>query len=116
MRRLMWLCGLILVLAFAAGAADIQGTIVDWNCAQDMAHHGRATVLKQKSSCSLTKNYTRDAYGLITDQHKVYQLNDPGNQRILELLKNTPDKDNLKVVVSGDVQDGAIKVNNISML
>ena len=62
------------------------------------------------------KNFKRAAYGLITDDKKFYRLDDPGNQHILELLANTPDKDNLKVVVSGYIQRNTIKVSNITML
>jgi len=62
------------------------------------------------------KNYQRSAYGLITDDHKFYKLDDPGNQRILQLLRDQPDKDNLKVVVSGELQGNTLKVANISML
>ena len=62
------------------------------------------------------KNYKRAAYGLITDDKKLYRLDDAGNQHILQLLENTPDKDNLKVVVSGDIQGNTIKLSNITML
>jgi hypothetical protein len=63
------------------------------------------------------KNFKRTAYGLITDDKKFYRLDDePDNQHILQLLANTPDKDNLKVVVTGDIQGKTMKVSNITML
>lgn len=97
-------------------AAEMQGVIADWNCVQPMVRDGRAKTLKNNRSCSLMKNYDRAAYGLITDDKKFYRLDDPGNNKIRQLLKDTPDKDNLKVVVTGDIQDGAIKVVNVSEL
>ena len=60
-----------------------------------MVKNGRDKTLKQRRSCSLMKNYQRQAYGLITDDQKFYKLQDPNNGRILELLKNTPGKDDL---------------------
>ena len=115
-RKVLMGSGLLLLLGCVSQAAEVQGVITDWNCAQDMVRNGREKTLQRRRACSLMKNYNRVAYGLITDDKKVYRLEDPGNRRILELLRNTPDKDNLKVVVTGDVEGDAIKLTNISML
>ncbi len=109
----------VLLLFCATGsleAADIQGSIVDWNCVKPMVKDGREKTLKRQKSCSLMKNYTRQAYGLLTDDQKFYKLQDPGNRHILELLKNTPSKDDLKVVVHGDLQGNVINVSDMSIL
>jgi len=116
MRRTFSIFGLALALAGLAQTAEIQGVIADWNCTEGMVRNGREKTLRQNHGCSLMKNYTRNAYGLITDDKKFYRLEDPGNQRILELLKNTPDKDNLKVIVHGDLDGNTIKITNLSML
>lgn len=105
-----------LLAACALSAADLQGVIADWNCTQDMAHNGRAKVLKQNRGCSLIKDYHRGAYGLITVDHKYYRLDDNGNKLARQLLADTPDKDNLKVIVSGDIDGDTIKVANMSEL
>jgi hypothetical protein len=115
-RRALAVSGLVLMLACVSQAAEIQGVIADWSCGQDMVKNGRESTLKSRRECSLMKNYNRQAYGLITEERKLYRLDDPGNQHIRQLLKNTPDKDNLKVVVTGDVQGSTIKVTNITML
>lgn len=116
MRRTLSIFGLAFALTGLAQSAEIQGVIADWNCTQDMVHNGREKTLRDNHSCSLMKNYSRSSYGLITIDKKFYRLDDSGNKHILQLLKNTPDKDNLKVVVSGDVNGNTIKVANISML
>ncbi len=108
--------GLILSLNWVCAAAEFQGVVADWNCTEPMVRDGREKVLEQKRGCSLMKNFKRSAYGLITADKNFYRLDDPGNRHILQLLRNTPDKDNLKVVVTGDVQGNAIKVTNISIL
>jgi hypothetical protein len=115
MRKMLW-AGLLLVMAATSRAAEIQGVVADWNCTENMVRMGREKTLRQNRACSLMKDFKRAAYGLITDDKKFYKLDDPGNQRIIELLANTPDKDNLKVVVSGDIQGNSIKVSNITML
>ena len=116
MRKILCAAGLLLVLTGLCQATELQGVIVDWNCAESMIRIGREKTLRQNRPCSLMKNYKRAAYGLITDDKKLYRVDDPGNQHIVELLANTPDKDNLKVVVSGDVQGNTIKLRNITML
>jgi len=116
MGRIAAILMLALVLACGVQAAEIQGVVADWNCTQRMVQNGREKTLRRDGGCSLMKNYTRSSYGLITDDKKFYRLDDPDNRRILQLLRNTPDKDNLKVVVTGDLQGNTIKVTRITML
>jgi hypothetical protein len=113
-KTLAWL-GLIL-LAASAPAADLQGVIADWNCAQEMVQKGRLQTLKDNRSCSMMKDYNRSAYALITQDKKYYRLDDNGNRLARELLANTPDKDNLKVIVRGEIDAGTVKVTNMSEL
>jgi hypothetical protein len=116
LQKVFFVSCLSLTLAANIGAAQMQGVITDWDCVKPMVKQGRAKVLKNKRSCSMMKNYNRPAYGLITDDNKFYRLEDPGNAKILQMLKDTPDKDNLKVVITGEQQGGTIKVVNISEL
>ncbi|MDQ2710992.1 MAG: hypothetical protein M3Y24_01950 [Acidobacteriota bacterium] len=112
------LCGgcLILGLARLSPAAEMQGVVADWNCVKPMLKNGREATLKQNRNCSMMKDYNRAAYGLITIDKKYYRLEDPGNAKIHQLLKGTQDKDNLKVIVTGDIDGDTIKVVNISEL
>jgi hypothetical protein len=102
--------------ALTVPAATLQGVIADWNCTPDMVRDGRAKVLRQKRNCSMMKNYNREAYGVITVDKKYYRLDDHGSKLARQLLANTPDKDNLKVIVTGDIDGDTIKVTNMSEL
>jgi hypothetical protein len=62
------------------------------------------------------KSYSREVYGLITDDKHYYKLDDAGRNWALKLLKDTTDKDNLRVIVDGDVQGDTIHVTNMSEL
>lgn len=116
MRKLFLTGSLGAVLTFGCFGADLQGVITDWNCTEDMAQHGRAKVLKDRRSCSLTPNFRRSAYGLITDSNKFYRIDPQNNDRVIEILSNSPDKDNLRVIISGDIQGNTLKINTISIL
>jgi len=116
MRRILSPLAFALAFTCVAQAVEIQGVVADWNCVKGMVQDGREKTLKQNRGCSLMKKYKRQGYGLITDSKKFYKLEDPGNQHIIELLGNSHDKDNLKVIVRGDLQGNTIKVGNITIL
>jgi uncharacterized membrane-anchored protein len=99
-----------------AWATDLQGVLADWDCVQQMVQHGRTKTLKQRGSCSLDKNYSRNAYGLITDDKRFFKLDDAGRAWALKLLKDSADKDNLHVIVSGTVNGNAVHVDTMSEL
>ena len=116
MRRISSTLVLALVFSCLAQAAEIQGVVADWNCVKGMVRNGRAKTLQHDHGCSLVKNYKREGYGVITDEKKFYRLDGRGNQQVIELLGNSPNKDNLKVLVRGDLDGNTIKVSNISIL
>jgi hypothetical protein len=107
-------------LAMAAGltaqAEDIQGLLSDWKCTERMVKDGRENTLKNDRGCSLVKNSARAAYGLITEDKKYYRLDAEGIRLAKMLLNNSHDKDNLRVIVKGDLQGNLIKVATMSIL
>ena len=107
---------LALVATVVSQGAEIQGVIADWNCVNDMVKNGRQKTLLNNHGCSLMKDYQRQAYGLITDDKKFYRLDDPGNQHIKQVLQDSSDRDNLRILVRGDLQGNTIKVTNVTIL
>jgi hypothetical protein len=116
MRKLILAGSLGALFTFGCFGAELQGVIADWNCTQDMVQHGRAKVLKDRRDCSLTRNFRRSAYGLITDDKKFYKIDPQSNPRVIEVLSNSPDKDNLRVIITGDLQGNNLKIDTISIL
>lgn len=116
MRRAIVLGTLFSGLAISASAADLQGVLADWKCTEKMVKDGREKTLKQDGSCSLVKNPGRSEYGLITEEKKYYRLDKSGNDQARELLGNSHDKDNLRVLVRGDLNGNTIKVLSMSIL
>ena len=115
MRRMsIGLC--LMAMALPLSAAELQGYLADWNCVKKIVKNGAEQTFKNDKSCSLQDNYKRRAYGLITDDKKFYRLDEAGNKHALELLPNSPTKDNLHVVVTGDVNGDLIKVTEMSIL
>jgi len=115
-RRVFHLILLSVAVSGLVAAAELQGLLTDWNCTQDMVRQGRAKILKERKSCRLADNAQRAAYGLITDDKKFYKIDPRDNDRVLQVLRDSPDKDNLKVVISGDLQGNTIRISTISEL
>src|SRR4051794_27230673 len=110
------IAGALTFAATNARATDFQGVLADWNCAKEMVDKGREKTLKHNHNCSMDTEYSRAAYGLITADKKYYRLDDAGRAWALKLLKDTHDKDNLKVSVTGDLQGDTIHVTNMTEL
>ncbi len=108
---IVWLAG-----AGAASARNVQGVLADWDCVKPMVQDGREKTLKDRGSCSLDKNYSRAAYGIITDDKHYYKLDDEGRHWALKLLKDSPDKNDLHVVVNGEVDGDTLHVQTMSEL
>jgi hypothetical protein len=116
MRRSLPALCLLLTTVCVIHAAEFQGVVVDRSCGDDILKHGRQIILKQRRECSLTKHYLRDGYGIVTDDHKFFKFDDLGNKKAIQLLQNVNHKDDLKIIVSGEVDGDTIKVTNMSLL
>ena len=116
MKRLLSTVSLTALFAAAALGAEVQGVITDWDCTQDMVRNGREQTLRKRPSCSLAQNFRRSAYGLITDDKKLYKIDPQSNDRVIQILSDSPSKDSLKVVISGDLNGSTLKITTISIL
>jgi hypothetical protein len=84
-------------------------SLVDVNCstkvASDPDSHPRSCALKCASS----------GYGVFTADGKYVKLDADGSKKALELLKASSQTDHLRVNVTGEMVDGALKVSSIEM-
>lgn len=109
----------ILLSFFLTGSAlaeDIQGVLSDWKCTEKMVKNGRQKTLRDDHSCSLIRNSARSSYGLITDEKKFYHLDAEGVRLAKELLNNSHDKDNLRVLARGTLEGNTLKVTTMTIL
>ena len=107
---------LLFALASLVYGTEVQGVVIDRDCAQDILKYGRQVIVKKRRQCSLMKDYVRSGYGIITDDRKFLRFDDPGNKKVLALLRNTSERDNLKVIVTGEIDGDTIKVAEMSLL
>ena len=98
------------------GAAQIQGYLADWNCVKRIVKDGAEQTFKKHNNCSLQNNYNRQAYGLITENKRFYRLDAAGNAHVRELLPKSSRRDQLYVIVTGELEGNLIKVSAVSLL
>lgn len=110
------IAGCLAVVTVPASAAEIQGYLADWQCVQQIVKNGADKTFKNDKNCSLQKNYSRAAYGVITDDKQYFRLDDAGNQQAKQLLANSPSKDQVHVIITGDLSGDLIKVKEMSIL
>lgn len=116
MRTILASLVFIVGTANAAWADEIQGLLVDQNCVEDIVKNGREATLRQRPNCSLKEHYVRPTYALVTDDKRYYTFDETGNKKALQILKGTPNRDDAKVVVTGDLEGDTIKVKFMSIL
>jgi hypothetical protein len=121
MTRKLFAFGIILMFAFvlyAQGttAVKINGLLIDNACAtahvkdKDFAEK----VKKHKTSCALMPNCAGAGFAVLSDEGKLYKLDEAGNKSAEELLKSTETKMGLAVAVEGTVEGDTVHVTKLT--
>lgn len=101
--------GALLTLAVLASAAETgswTGTVVDVMCkGKDLANH----TTKCAVACA------RGGFGLVMADGKFLKFDEAGNAKALAALKATAKEKDLKVRVSGSLNDELIRVSSIEV-
>jgi len=105
----------VALLALTAGAVAVSAAtwtnvaLVDVNCSarvqDDPDAHPRACALRCAGS----------GYGIWTADGKYLKFDADGSQKARELLEASDREDHLRVNVSGEMVDGALRVESIEM-
>ena len=120
MTRRSLMIGLVLVFAgvvYAAAGENIKvtGYVVDNLCSARATGDNAVEEVKAHSvKCSLMPNCAKSGYSVITAEGKLYKLDDVGNGKMAEVLKNTKTEKGLSVNVEGTVEGDTIKVTGIT--
>lgn len=103
--------GLVAGFALSASAAEVQGTLMDKMCSsakKDPKTHAR--------SCALSPACQKSGYVVVTADGKTLALDPKGNEDAIRVLTASKKKDDLKVIVNGDVGGDTIKVVSLKLL
>jgi hypothetical protein len=111
MRKFILLFASVVLFAIPALSETFHDVpVVDKNCSSKVA----ASPGAHKRECALKCDAS--GYGIVTSDQKFLKFDADGNAKIKEALQSSDKKDHLRVDVSGDVENGTLKVKLINLL
>ena len=119
MTRKTLLVGMILLLAGIALAREgksvkLTGYIIDNACsARAASENGAEKVKNHTVKCAMMPNCAKSGYAVFAD-NKLYKLDEAGNKKAAEILKNTKAEKGVQVSVEGTLDGDTLKVTSLS--
>ena len=102
--------GLMAAPAFAAAESFNNVSVVDVSCSKKAAANADA----HTRSCALACQ--KSGFGILTADNQFLKFDAAGNAKILSELKNSSEKDHLRVNVKGDVKGDTLLVESVKLL
>lgn len=106
---------LLAVVAFAREGKDVKltGYIIDNACsARASAENGAEKVKNHTVKCALMPSCAKSGYAVFADG-KLYKLDEEGNKKAGDILKNTKSEKSVQVSVEGNLDGETLKVTKI---
>ncbi len=115
--RLTLAAGLMLMLGSLAYAAEAQGILLDRMCATKIVQaKDQKAAQAHTRDCALMPDCEKSGYGVFTTDGKFITFDAAGNQKIVQALKASKKKDNLRIHVTGDQTGDTMKVSAVKLL
>ena len=108
-----------------ASAAQVQGVLIDKECSSKAETRiapgprlegGIIVAYTHTRQCSLMPACQKSGYGVFTYDNKFLAFDEAGNRKALDALKASKKEDDLKVEVTGEIQNDTIKVTSLKLL
>ncbi|HMG36019.1 MAG TPA: hypothetical protein VKM94_18935 [Blastocatellia bacterium] len=117
MRRLIAV-GIVLTIASIAMAREdkvkLTGYVIDNACSARASGDGGADKVKAHTvKCATMPNCAKSGYAIYADG-KLYKLDEDGNKKVAEILKNTKVEKGLSVAVEGTVDGETLHATKIT--
>ena len=119
MTRKTLLVGMVLLLAGIALAKEgksvkLTGYLIDNMCSGRAATENGADKVKAHGvKCMMMPKCAESGYAVFSD-NKLYKLDEAGNKKAAEILKNTKAEKGIQVSVEGTMDGDTLKVTSIS--
>ena len=109
MRKTSTLALALLLAGTAVPAAEFDGHLMDNMCAATRLNQAAGHTLRCIKSCS------KSGFGIVTNQGQYVRFDEAGNVKALRALKQTAKQNNLLAKVSGQMKDGVIQVDKLTI-
>ena len=111
--------GTVLLMAVVALAREgkevkLTGYVIDNACsARAASENGAEKVKNHTVKCAMMPSCAKSGYAVFADG-KLYKLDEEGNKKAADILKNTKAEKGVQVSVEGTVDGETLKVKSIS--
>jgi hypothetical protein len=103
------------VFAFAGENVKLTGYLIDNACsARAKGENGVEKVKNHTVKCAQMPPCAKSGYSLVTDDGKLFKLDEEGNKKAAEILAATKKDKGVSVNVEGMLDGDTIKVTSIS--
>ena len=118
MTKKTFVIGVVLLLAVVAFAREgkavkLTGYIIDNACsARAAGENGAEKVKNHTVKCAMMPSCAKSGYAVYADG-KLYKLDEEGNKKAADILKNTKSEKSVQVSVEGEADGDTLKVTKI---
>ena len=107
---------LFATMAVGAFAADttVKGYLVDRECASELGSRAGFGPSHSKT-CLQMPPCEKSGYAVLTEDKKIIKLDDKGNEQAKKFIAALTKNKDIKVVVTGDLNDDTITVTKIEL-
>ncbi|HEU4390097.1 MAG TPA: hypothetical protein VFV34_20005 [Blastocatellia bacterium] len=99
-------------LVYGSNMASFKGYLVDNMCAAGMKDNAEKAK-GHKKSCATSAGCAKSGYALVTDDGKVYKLDEEGSKKAAEVFKNTKSETSPTVSIEGTLDGTTLKVTKL---
>jgi glutamate synthase domain-containing protein 2 len=97
-------------------AEEVNGILMTTMCAAGASKGGQDAAMKHERTCNLKPNCAKTGFGVVTSDNKFIGFDDAGNDIARKALEASTKKDDMKVVVTGEMDGGKLKVASLKLL
>jgi hypothetical protein len=116
LRTILSLAVVVLIVgvlfAQAPKTVTITGNLIDNACAES-AKDLDAKAKNHPTSCAMMESCAKSGYAVYAD-HKLYRLDDKGNESAADVLKNTKTKNGVQVKAEGTLDGETLRVTKLT--
>ncbi len=115
--RLLVIAGLIAALGCLAYAAEVQGVLLDRMCSgKIVAAKDHKAAQAHTRECGLMPDCVKAGYGVFTADGKFITFDAAGNEKVVQALKASKKKDDIRIHVTGEQTGDTMKVTAVKLL
>jgi len=114
MKKLLLILFAAMTVSALAADTTVKGYLVDRECASELGSRAGFGPNHSKS-CLQMPPCEKSGYAVLTEDKKIIKLDDKGNEQAKKFIAGLTKNKDIKVAVTGDLNDDTITVTKIEL-